>query len=236
MDSLIKYFEVKHDIKELIKEDEEISKSKKLNVFFKIILEYYYNHDIPLDYTDMSVTINMKDIIIKRVYPVVYNEKSIKMFDLMDFMFKTFKKIIKKTHLGYLDSLGKFGQSFTFTRYIISSIDLFFYIIFIHVLPEELRYILRNELKLSNIEYKILNKCSDILIRENSKICDLRNPEVYQTLSPINDTLQIDSIKSKSTLYQLISKSSNDLSVEKSMGFMMLLKIFTDLRDFKDRI
>ena len=247
MESLIKYFELKHNISELMKE--EINKSEKLKVFFNVVLEYYYIHNIPLDYTDVSVSIDVKDIIIKNVYPIIYSEKSGKMFDLVDFMFKTLKKIMKRTHVGYLDSLGKFGAVFSFTKYIIPSIDLFFYIIFVHVFPEELRDLLRVALKLSDIEYKILNKCSDILIKENSKICDLRNPisspssssssppssSSYPPSSPINVNLQIDSIKSKSMLSSPIKKSG-DLSIDKSMGFMMLLKMFMDLREFKNRI
>lgn len=253
MESLIKYFDIKHDFKNIIQIEEKsgdtvttssISKSQMLNVFCTNVLEYYYKNDIPLDYSDISVSDEIKDNIIKKVYPIIYQAKSMKMFDLMDFMFKTLKKILLKIHKGYTLWMEQPDVTYlSFNMLIMPNIDILFYIIFINVFPEELKDILRRELRISPLEYKILSRCAGILIKNNQKICNLRTSEKSLASSPISlsSNIMFDSIKDKSkpliSMEQLspTKKPKSNLYLDTPDGILMILKLFNDLRGFNAR-
>jgi hypothetical protein len=251
MENLIKYFDVKYGIKDILnlestKHDitikKSLSSSKMLNVFFTVLLEYYFTHNIKIDYSDITVSNEIKNNIIKKVYPIIDMEKSIKLYNLIDFMMMTVKKIVIRAHKGFL----KWTEvNLDFYMTLMLYIDLLFYVIFVNVFPEDLRNLLREELKLSDLEYKILIKCSDILIINNEKICnfkkikkkdineekDLRVPlSSLQILKP-----SFDSIKDKRN-FQIKFKNSKDRSyIQTREGAMMLFKLLTDLREFKNR-
>lgn len=216
MQTLLKYFEIKYNFKELIyfiKSDGlsntkiySISHSKVLQFFFNIILDYYYSHDIQIDYNDKNIDNKIKSDIIKKLYPIIEDNKAVKLFNMMDFMFSIFKKILINTNDGFIQWVETIPTKLRLSATLLPNLDLFFYIIFINVFNDDLKNILKRELHISNLEYDIINKCHNIIIRNNNRICN-------------------------------ISENSNktDLSLSSSGGMIMILKIFNDLRSYSNR-
>lgn len=216
MQSLLKYFEIKYNFKELIyfiKSDGlsntkiySISHSKVLQFFFSIILDYYYSHDILIDYNDKKTDDKIKSDIMKKLYPIIKDNKAKQLFDMMDFMFSTFKKILMSTNTGFIQWVETIPTKLRLSSTLLPNLDVFFYIIFIKVFTDDLKNILKRELHISDLEYSILNKCQGIIIRNNTRICN-------------------------------ISENSNktDLSLSSSAGMIMILKIFNDLRSYSNR-
>lgn len=244
MEGVLKYFEIKHNIRDTLEFDEKvgnavhsfsISKSKILQVFFTTVLEYYYVNTIPLDYSDESVSDDTKIAVMKKMYPSV--PKSKHMFDLVDFMFKTFKRVLLRSHTGFLKWLAEPDvRPVQFAGILMPNIDLFFYVIFIQVFPEDLREMLRKELRIQDVEYNILNRCRGILIRNNARICNLKTSQHTALSSPVYSRLDIDSIKEKSSIsFSPTKAAKEDLSLEKPGGLMMMIKLFNDLRQFSKR-
>lgn len=241
MESLLKYFVVKHNIKDVLEFSENskdvthtfsINKSKSLQMFFTTVLEYYYKNEINLDYSDSSVPLETKDSIIKNVFPIMYKAKSTKMFDLVDFMFKTFTKVVVRSKTGFVKWLHEPNvRPVRFSRVITPNLDLLFYIIFVNVFPKDLLQKLRIELKIDDLDYKIINRCKGILIRNNARICNIKNNDENFTNS--YDPQSYDSIKDKQNFSFI--KSNEDVLLKQPEGIMMMLKIFNDLRGFSKR-
>lgn len=221
MESLLKYFDIKYNIKEFINLEKEtknitetsfsVSKSQMLNVFFTTLLEYYYKNDtLNIDYNDTSISDEIKDNLIKKVYPIIYKAKAAKMFNLVDFMFKTFRKVLVKANSGYLKWMQKPGVfNIDFTVSLMPNIDILFYIIFVNVLPEDLKILLRKELKITSLENNILTKCSGILFKKN-KICNFKNDD-------------------------LSKKNKKYVNINSQYGIITLFTLFNNLRPFSTR-
>ncbi len=255
MENFLKVFEVKYKYQEIISFEQKynggengplikhfsISKIPMLQLFFKIVLEYYYRHDIPLDYSDKTLTDEMKMQILKKIesYHIIYQDKAVKMFNLVDFMFKNLKKVIEKSKKGF--DIWKEGRPISFNQTIMYDIDIYFYILFVHVLPQDLKDVLRKELHISNLENDIITKCSDIIIK-NDRICNIMKVE-STTPSPQTSTPQtpspIDSISEEEPYFKLKfsspKKDKINYSLEKPEGIGMLLKMFSMLRGFSSR-
>lgn len=216
MQALLKYFEIKYNFKELIyfiKSDGlsntkiySISHSKVLQFFFNIILDYYYSHDIRIDYNDKNIDNKIKSDIIKKLYPIIEDNKAGKLFNMMDFMFSIFKKILINTNDGFIQWVETIPTKLRLSVTLLPNLDLFFYIIFINVFNDDLKGILKRELHISNLEYDIINKCHNIIIRNNNRICNISE-----------------------------NSNKTDLSLSSSGGMIMILKIFNDLRSYSNR-
>lgn len=253
MDDFLKFFDVKYNFNEVIKFEEKlkgegvvkhysISKIPMLQLFFKIILEYYYRHEIKLEYSDNSISDETKLRLIQRIesYQIIYQDKAVKMFNLVDFMFKNLRRVIEKSKKGF--DIWKEGKPISFNQTIMYDIDLYFYILFSHVLPADLKAILKKELHISNVEDDIINKCTGIIIK-NDRICNLTKEDTTHLPSPISPISPIpspiDSISEDEPIFKLkfplSKKDKSNYALDKAEGIVMLLKIFSMLRGFSQR-
>jgi hypothetical protein len=254
MEDFLKFFEVKHNFNDIIKFEDKvkgqdvvkyysISKIPMLQLFFKIILEYYYRHEIILDYSDNSISDETKSRLIQKIesYQIIYQEKGVKMFNLVDFMFKNLRRVLEKSKKGF--DLWKQGKPISFNQTIMYDIDLYFYILFFHVLPSDLKSILKRELHISDMEDNIINKCTGIIIK-NDRICNLSQEDLKSPLSPYPSPTSptpspIDSISENEPIFKLKFSSSkkdkSNYSLNKAEGIGMLLKMFSMLRGFSQR-
>jgi hypothetical protein len=250
---LIKYFEIKYKITEIIKINSKISKeliqsksissSKMLILFFEIVLNYYHkNAYVPIDYSSTESE-KVKIKMIENIYDIGYSDLFKKLFDLADFMFKTIYKILIKIEEGYEKWDRTVNISLSPT--IFPNLDILFYITFYPVFPQDLRDVLHKELRLNDIEYKIIKKCNDQIIRYNSKICNTSD----NVISPveINDFSKFDFIsdEQKTFLQSLnlklsptkskLPKNIQEYHLNTQDGVMTLFSIISKLRNFDNR-
>lgn len=247
IESFLKFFEVKYNYSELVKFDEKlhgdiikhssVSSIPMLQLFFKIVLEYYYLHDIPLEYSDTNISDDIKLSLIKKIesYQIIYKEKAVKMFNLVDFMFKIMRDILKKSKKGF--NLWSANQPLLdFNTQISYDIDLFFYIVFMHVFPSELRSILKKELHISNLEDNIIHKCNGIIMKQG-KICKMVKSDWQQHYeSPTIPTSPIDVVSDDESYFDFLSpKKETLIPINKPEGFATTLAILSKLRGFSER-
>lgn len=254
MEDFLKFFEIKYNFNDIIKFEQKvkgqdvvkyysISKIPMLQLFFKIILEYYYRHEIVLDYSDNTISDETKSRLIQKIesYQIIYQEKAVKMFNLVDFMFKNLRRVIEKSKQGF--DIWKEGKPISFNQTIMYDIDLYFYILFAHVLPADLKSILKKELRISDVEENIINKCTGIIIK-NDRICNLSQAETSPLPSPLPSPVTptpspIDSIGEepyfKLKFPSSSKKDKSNYALNKAEGIGMLLKMFSMLRGFSQR-
>lgn len=166
-------------------------------IFFKVVLDYYYQQDyIPLNHVARNVPEEIKASLIKKlpgyftseilkdknvkhlVDPIVTG-KAAQLYDLVDFIFLTLKKVLINTKKGYNEALKVMNKnSHLDFRKEIYNISMYLYITFIHVFPKELRESLRKALKISDLDQKILDKCHGIIIRHNQeRVCNIKKDD-----------------------------------------------------------
>jgi hypothetical protein len=250
---LIKYFEIKYKITEIIKINSKISKeliqsksissSKMLILFFEIVLNYYHkNTYVPIDYSSTESE-KVKIKMIENIYKIGYPDLFKKLFDLADFMFKTIYKILIKIEEGY----NKWDRTvnISLSPTIFPNLDILFYITFYPVFPQDLRDILHKELRLNDIEYKIIKKCNDQIIKGNSKICNTSDDAIIPAES--NDFSKFDFIsdEQKTFLQSLnlklsptkskLPKNIQEYHLNTQDGVMTLFSIISKLRNFDNR-
>lgn len=240
IENFIKLFETKYNYTELFSFNEKlkndvvkhysVSHIPMLQVFVGIILEYYKDHDILLDYSDKDITDDIKYTMLKKVGNFSY-EKSIQLFDLIDFMFKTMKKILIKSKKGF--DIWAEGKPLNFKQTISYDIDVYFYIVFINVFPEELKDILRRELHISSLEDKIIRKCYGVIIKNNVVCNIMKEDDKALYTQPILISPKIDDISGQQ-LFDFSFKSK-PYSLDTREGIAMLLKIMSMLRGFSER-
>lgn len=245
--TLIKYFETRYEINDIIKIDSRISKelikqhsvssSKMLILFFEIVLDYYHkNAYVPIDYSSTEPE-KLKLKLIENIYKIGYPDLFKKLFDLSDFMFKTIYKILTKIEDGY----QKWDINISLSSSIFPNLDILFYITFYPVFPQELKDILHKELRLNEVEYKIIKKCNDQIIRGNSKVCNTSDDAIIPTES--NDFSKFDFISDEQkTFLQKISptkstfpKNLPEYPLNTQIGVMTLFSIISKLRNFDKR-
>jgi len=254
---LINYFEVIYEITDIIKVDsrisidltkqKSISSSKMLILFFELVLDYYYKTgSVPIDYSSTRPD-KLKVKLINNIYKIDYPDSLAidllkKLFDLVDFMFKTIKSILVKIEQGYEKWIRTFDISLSSSIY--PNIDILFYITFYPVFSDALRDILHKELRLNDIEYKIIKKCNNQIIRHNSNICNDNNDN---NNNKINDFSKFDFIsdEQKSFLQNLnlklsptkskLSKNIPEYPLNTQNGVMILFSIVIKLRNFDKR-
>jgi len=251
--TLIKYFETKYEITDIIKIDSRISHdlikqksfsgSKMLTLFFEKVLDYYHkNSYVPIDYSSMEpVTLKLK--LIENIYKLILEDIEPdlfkKLFDLVDFMFKTIKSILIKIEQGYEKWIRSINTSLSSS--IFPNLDILFYITFYPVFPEELRDVLHTELRLNETEYKIIKKCNDQIIRGNSNVCNTGDNS--RSSIEINDFSKFDFIsdEQKSFLQKISPTKSTfnnnlpEFPLNTQTGVMMLFSIILKLRNFQQR-
>jgi len=246
---LINYFEVIYEITDIIKVDsrissdltkqKSISSSKMLILFFELVLDYYYKTgSIPIDYSS-TLPDKLKVKLVNNIYKIDYPDSLAidlfkKLFDLVDFMFKTIKSILIKIEQGYEKWIRTFDISLSSSIY--PNIDILFYITFYPAFSDALRDILHKELRLNDIEYKIIKKCNNQIIRHNSNICNDSND--FSKFDFISDeqksflqNLDLKLFPTKSKL----SKNLPEYPLNTQNGVMILFSIIIKLRNFDKR-
>ena len=257
--NLVKYFEIVFKFTDIINFNSKISSnstkrkslssSKMLILFFEIILDYYYkDRKVPIDYSSIE-PLKIKINIIKKIYKVNEvndvndvsdNELFIKLFDLSEYMFKTVKKVLERTNEGFTKwEMGSESFNLSFDSVIYPNIDLLFYIVFYSVFPKDLREQLHKELRLSDIEYKIIERCGGKIVRDNDRVCNTKyiSNTVYVDLT--ESKFDFISDKTRSFLEKIHGPIQSvikpDFSLKKSDGVKVLLNILQELRVFNNR-
>jgi hypothetical protein len=218
-----------------------IADDEKVKKFFKTILDYYYHQDnIPLNHTSIDIKEEVKVALIKRVpdYYVIYNAKAIKMYDLMDYMFLTLKKVLLNTKKGYNEALKVMGpNSHLDFRKEISNISMYLYITFIHIFPTDLRLLLKKTLHIDDLDQKIMDKCHGIIIRHNQeRVCNIKRDDspTSPITSPFLDAEQ--EYKMFDFLIDLPGQSIDDkpdIALKSKYSIGMLLNIFSIIQGRK---
>lgn len=213
----------------------------KVIAFFKTVLDYYYRQpDIPLKHTASDISDEIKASLIKKVpeYSVNYTYKASKMYDLVDFIFLTLKKVLLNTKKGYNDALKVMNKNSQLDfRKEIYNISMYLYITFIHVFPQDLRVLLKKELKISDLDQKILDKCHGIIIRHNQeRICNIKRSD--SPTSPLKSTFLDAEQESEmfDFLMDLPGKAMDDkpdIPLKSKYSIGMLLNIFSVLQGRK---
>jgi hypothetical protein len=182
---LIKYFEVKYTfrdtfnlttkISDTMEESKSISQSKMLGIFIETVLYYYSKNDLNVSpsNSDNSTKLAVMQLFNKRLDMTL----AVKLYDLLDFMFKTFKEILSIVRGGFIEwTTESDNVPLQFETTLIPNIDLMFYIIFMHKFPQELRSQLKQELRISDLDFTIAEKCNDVIIKDSS-ICNINKKE-----------------------------------------------------------
>ena len=250
IESFLKFFEVKYNYSDIIKFEEKlpgdivkrisVSNIPMLQLFFKVILDYYKDNTFELSFSDKDISDDTKFTLIKKIdgYEMITYDKAISLFNLVDFMFKIMKNILKKSKKGF--DIWSAGKPINFNQTLKYEIDLFFYIVFRHVFPEDLRNILKEELHISKLEDNIIHTCNGIIIKQG-KVCNVMkkddNQEKVETpVSPKTPISPISSISDEESYFDFMTIKKEKLnSLDKPEGMAMVLKIISMLRGFSER-
>lgn len=218
-----------------------LADDEKVVTFFKVVLDYYYRQpDIPLNHTASGVSDEIKASLIKKIpdYSVNYTYKASKMYDLVDFIFVTLKKVLLNTKKGYNEALKVMSKNSQLDfRKEIYNISMYLYITFIHVFPKELREQLKKSLKISDLDQKILDKCHGIIIRHNQeRVCNIKREDspTSPLKSPLLDAEQEGELFD--FLMDLPGKSMEDkpdIPLKSKYSIGMLVNIFSILQGRK---
>jgi hypothetical protein len=212
-----------------------------LILFFEIVLEYYHKKAyVPIDYSSTEPE-KLKLKLIENIYKISYPDHSDlfkKLFDLVDFMFKTIYKILTKIEDGY----QKWDINISLSSSIFPNLDILFYITFYTVFPQDLRDILHKELRLNDIEYKIIKKCNNQIIRGNSKICNTSDAAIPVENNEFNfSKFDFISDEQKSFLQKFypikstFPKNLPEYPLNTLVGVMTLFSIVLKLRNFNNK-
>lgn len=254
---LIKFFEKKTNLSNIlnfiikskdVEENVSISSSKMVIHFFYIILNYYLIHDFELDYNDTNFNEETKIKIIEKALnkDMISNEISLKIFNLIDFMFNQIKNVLTQIKNGFWilnecvdeDFINKtkcgdinVTNTLNYEKTIFPELDMLFYITFMFMFPTELKTQLKNELIISDCEYNILEKCKSMIIKNQSKIsvCSVTKNICSEKVSQSNT-------EPVSFLSKIFKKEEKDyVELNSVSGILMLLSIFVKLRPFNKR-
>jgi hypothetical protein len=218
-----------------------IADDEKVKKFFKTVLDYYYRQIyIPLNHTATDIKDELKSALIKRIpdYSIIYNEKAAKMYDLLDYMFLTLKKVLLNTKKGYNEALMiTDSDSHINFKNEIHNISMYLYITFIHAFPTDLRLLLKKELKIDDLDQKIMDKCHGIIIRNNQeRVCNIKRDD--SPTSSIKSSL-IDAEQESKKFDFLIDLPGQsiydkpDIALKSKYSIGMLLNIFSILQGRK---
>jgi len=233
-----------------------IADDDKVLKFFKTVLDYYYQQDtIPLNHTATDVDEKLKASLIKRipgyftldnlqdeysrklVEPVV-NGKAAQLYDLVDFIFITLKKVLLNTKIGYNSALKMMNKdSHLDFRKELHNISMYLYITFIHLFPNDLRVLLKKALKVDDLDQKILDRCHGIIIRHNQeRVCNIKRDD--SPTSPLTSP-NLDAEQETGLFDFLIDlpgtshEDKADIALKSKYSIGMLLNIFSILQGRK---
>lgn len=233
-----------------------IADDEKVKKFFKTILDYYYQQDsIPLNYRATDIKEAVKAALIKRIpgyftqdpsqdeeitrliEPII-TDKAAKLYDLMDYMFLTLKKVLLNTQKGYNEALKVMSSDSNMEfKKEIHNISMYLYITFIHIFPTDLRLLLKKALKIDDLDQKIMDKCHGIIIRHNQeRVCNIKRHD--SPTSPIKSHL-LDA-EQESKMFDFLMDLSGqpiddkpDIALKSKYSIGMLLNIFSILQGRK---
>jgi Fe2+ or Zn2+ uptake regulation protein len=260
---LVKFFEKKTKLSNIlnfiikykdVEEHVSISSSKMIIHFFVVVLNYYSINNFDLNYNDNNIDKDTKIKIIEKALSLNNGEKSIKIFNLIDFMFNEIKNILMYIKNGFWilnecvneDFVNKkkcgdlqIKNNLYYEKTIFTELDILFYIIFMFIFPKELKIKLKEELRITDCEYNILEKCKGLIIKDQSicivqkDICNLS----ANLLSPNSSNSNANSPKSPSffSKFKKEDDRSDRIELKSVSGILMLLSIFAKLRPFNNR-
>lgn len=227
MESALKYFETKYNLKQVICLEEKtdkctkfssISKLEEVQLLFTVIVDYYCKNEIQLDYSDKNVDNLSKYKIMQNVSQIMYKDKAIKLYDLLDFMFKSFINVIINSEIGFVEWIESAPVRLRFDIAMTHNIHLFFYIIFFQVFPEELKTQIKKKLKISDLDYNIIGRCNGIIISNDKRICNINNMKVDESHDLFKFLTRKDETK------------NNYIKLSSKNGITTLLNIFNILK------
>lgn len=238
-----------------------IADDEKVKKFFKTILDYYYQKtyyqqtDMPLNHRAKDIKEEVKAALIKRIpgyftpepsqdeetrkliEPIVI-DKAAKMYDLVDFIFLTLKKVLLNTEKGYNEALKVMEtNSHLDFRKEIHNISMYLYITFIHLFPSDLKLLLKKALKIDDLDQKIMDKCHGIIIRHNQeRVCNIKRSD--SPTSPMKSPLLDAEQESKmfDFMMDLPGQSIDDkpdIALKSKYSIGMLINIFSILQGRK---
>jgi hypothetical protein len=207
--------------------------SKQLILFFYTLIEYYINYIIPaIDFNDQLFSDDFKYNNIKKIYPNIDSYLSIKIFNIIDLMYKTIKVVYTKINKGILNFNNScINIDLKLETTLNNNIELLFYTIFYSIFPQNLKLKFKTILKISDYETKILDKCNqnifeNITIKDDLKIC-----------KPIKINKDPEEIIKKSCNNQYFSNFKNVIkkdtlytNIETPLAMLALSQIFIQLR------
>lgn len=183
---LIKYFEVKYTFRDTfnlttklsdsVDATKSISQSKMLGLFIETVLDFYIKNDLNVSRSNGEDS--TKYAVMQLFRKNLNVTRAVELYDLLDFMFKTFKEILSIVRGGFTEwTTESDNVPLQFETTLIPNIDLMFYIIFMHKFPPELRSQLKQELRISDLEFSIAEKCNGIIIKKDFSICNIKKEE-----------------------------------------------------------
>lgn len=279
---LVKFFEKRSDLVNVLKyiikyknveEYVSISSSKMVIQFFYIILNYYAKHDFDVSYNNTNINNDVKIKIIEKLLILKNNDKALKIYNLLDFMFNEIKDILIEIKNGFwilndcvnddFKNKKKCGDlqinnTLNYENILFPELDILFYIIFMFMFPKELKIELKKDLRITDCEYNILEKCKDLIIKNHSvcaiskNICpnqmssqmtsqmssQMSSPMSSPPIaSPIPIPISINSqVIPTSFLSKIFKKEEKEyIELNSVYGILMLISIFTKLRPFNNR-
>jgi hypothetical protein len=233
-----------------------IADDERVKKFFTIVLDYYYHIDnIPLNHRAIDVKEEIKASLIRRIPGYFVSEKfqdenvrklvepviidrAARLYDLVDFIFLTLKKVLLNTKKGYTEALKTMGSdSHMDFKKEIHNISMYLYVTFIHLFPNDLRLLLKKALKVDDLDQKILDKCHGMIIRHNhERVCNIKRVE--SPTSPLKSSFLDAEQESKmfDFLIDLPGQSIDDkpdIALKSKYSIGMLLNIFSILQGRK---
>lgn len=232
-----------------------IADDEKVKLFFKTILDYYYHKDtIPLNHTVTNIDEQTKAALIRKIpgyfvfnlnesdkqliEPIV-RDKAAKMYDLMDFIFVTLKKVLLHTQKGYDEALKviKTSSHHMDFRNELHNIPMYLYITFIHIFPSDLRLLLKKSLKIDDLDQKIMDRCHGMIIRHNyERVCNIKradSPTVPIKSNFLDATQESGRFDFLMDLSGLSVEDKPDISLKSKYSIGMLVNIFSIIQGRK---
>jgi|694.fasta_scaffold125760_1 hypothetical protein len=246
---------------QFVEKRNSIADDERVIKFFKTLLDYYYEKtyyqqtDIPLNHSAKDIKEEVKFNLIKKLTGYfkpessqheetreliehIMIDKAAKMYDLMDYIFLTLKKVLLNTKKGYNKALKIIGPNSNMDfRKEISNISMYLYITFIHVFPPDLRLLLKKELKIDDLDQKIMDKCHGIIIRHNhERVCNIK---LHDSPTPPIKSPLIDAEEESTKLNFLIDLPGHsiydkpDIELKSKYSIGMLFNIFAIIQGQK---
>jgi len=217
--------------------------------FFTVLFDNYINDEIPIiDFNDNIIDDNIKILLIKNIYPDIYNNLAIQVFNITDLMYKTIKITLDKFSKGILnfnknckvkDSNDKI-QNFKLETVLNDNVELLCYTLFYTTFSNKLKLELKKTLNISDLEESILNRCNNKIF-ENISLNNIDENMDINICKPIKINVDPEELIKKScskytsNFTNLFAKNSIYTSIETPLAMLAFLQIFIQLRTNKKK-